>query len=113
MSKLLLSIFLKFTFLLSLNLRQNQHQIDDEAVEMVAMYCHDLCALDFLNNTQLTDRSINSLALGCNQLEKLNISGCSKVIDSALIFLVVKFNRLRHINLYGSFIKLHLTGFCW
>lgn len=101
MSKLLLSIAPKFTRLQSLNLRQNQHQLDDQAVEMVAKYCHDLRALDLSNSTQLTDRSINALALGCNQLEKLNISGCSKVTDSALIFLAAKCNRLRHLNLCG------------
>ena len=102
MSKLLLSFAPKFTHLQSLNLHQNQHQRDDQEVEMVAKYCHDLCALDLLNSTQLIDRSINALALGCNQLEKLDISGCSKVIDSALIFLAAKCNRLRHLNLCGS-----------
>ena len=71
-----MSIAPKFTRLQSLNLRQNQDQLDDQAVEIVVKYCHYLCALDLLNSTQLTDRSINALALGCNQLEKINISGC-------------------------------------
>lgn len=101
MSKLLLSIAPKFARLQSLNLRQNQHQLDDQAVEMVAKYCHDLRALDLSNSTQLTDTSIDALARGCNHLEKLNISGCSKVTDSALIFLAAKCNRLRHLNLCG------------
>lgn len=101
MSKLLPSIAPKFARLQSLNLRQNQHQLDDQAVEMVAKYCHDLRALDLSNSTQLTDTSIDALARGCNHLEKLNISGCSKVTDSALIFLAAKCNRLRHLNLCG------------
>ena len=115
MSKLIFSIAPKFTHLQSLNLCQNQDQLDDQAMEIVENYCHDLRALDLLNSTQLTDISINALALGCNQLEKLDISGCSKVTDSALIFLVAKCNRLRHLNLCGSCrtSKLRMTGFCW
>ena len=76
MRKLFISIAPKFTRLQSLNLCHNQHQLDDQAVEMVVKNCHYLCALYLLNSTQLADISINAMVLGCNQLEKLNISGC-------------------------------------
>ncbi|KAH9297302.1 hypothetical protein KI387_028984, partial [Taxus chinensis] len=101
MSNLVLSAIPKFTRLHSLNLRQNQHQLNDQAVEMVAKHCNDLRALDLSNSTQLTDKSLEALARGCNLLEKLNISGCSGVTDSALVVLSEKCNKLRHLYLCG------------
>eukprot|EP01018_Ginkgo_biloba_P039790 Gb_05223 [translate_table: standard] len=103
MSKLVLSTVPKFAQLQSLNLRQNQHQLNDQAVEMVAKHCHDLRSLDLSNSTQLTDKSLGALAHGCTQLEKLNISGCSGVTDSTIIFFAEKCNKLRHLNLCGCF----------
>eukprot|EP00252_Welwitschia_mirabilis_P011536 TRINITY_DN257_c0_g1_i2.p1 TRINITY_DN257_c0_g1~~TRINITY_DN257_c0_g1_i2.p1 ORF type:complete len:325 (-),score=42.46 TRINITY_DN257_c0_g1_i2:532-1506(-) len=102
MSTLLRSIAPKFCRLQSLNLRQIQHhQLNDEAVEAVAKYCHDLHSLDLSNSNQLTDASLETLAHGCNQLEKLYISGCSGITDSALINLATKCKKLIYLNLCG------------
>ncbi|XP_059066318.1 F-box protein SKP2A-like [Cryptomeria japonica] len=101
MSNLVLSAVPRFNCLQSLNLRQNQHQLNEQAVEIVAKHCHDLRAIDLPNNTQLTDKSLEALARGFSLLEKLNISGCSGVSDHALIFLSEKYNKLRHLNLCG------------
>ncbi|XP_059065613.1 F-box protein SKP2A-like [Cryptomeria japonica] len=101
MSNLVMSIVPRFNCLQSLNLRQNQHQLNKQAIEIVAKHCHDLCAIDLSNNTQLTDKSLEALARGCSLLEKLNMSGCSRVSDHALIFLSEQCNKLRHLNLCG------------
>lgn len=102
MSNLVVSAVPKFTNLQSLNLRQShQHQLNQQAIEMVAKHCHDLRAIDLSNNSQLTDKSLEALARGCNLLEKLNISGCSGVSDQALIFLSEQCDKLRHLNLCG------------
>ncbi|GLJ45790.1 hypothetical protein SUGI_0963670 [Cryptomeria japonica] len=101
MSNLVLSAVPRFNCLQSLNLCQNQHQLNEQAVEIVAKHCHDLRAIDLSNNTQLTDKSLEALARGCSLLEKLNISGCSGVSDHALIFLSEQCNKLRPLNLCG------------
>ncbi|GLJ43360.1 hypothetical protein SUGI_0900800 [Cryptomeria japonica] len=101
MSNLVLSAIPRFNCLQFLNLRQNQPQLNEQAVEIVAKHCHDLRAIDLSNSTQLTDKSLEALARGCKLLEKLNISGCSGVSDHALIFLSEQCNKLRHLNLCG------------
>lgn len=101
MNNLLLSLAPKFTKLRVLSLRQAKAQLEDEAVEAVADFCHDLLDLDLSKSNLLTDRSLYALAHGCPNLTKLNISGCSSFSDAALAYLFGFCRNLKALNLCG------------
>lgn len=101
MNDLVLSLAPKFTRLRTLILRQDKPQLQDEAVETIANYCHDLQELDLSRSFRLTDRSLYALAHGCPNLVKLNISGCSAFSDEALIYLTSYCKKLKCLNLCG------------
>ncbi|KAH0976532.1 hypothetical protein GBA52_026251 [Prunus armeniaca] len=87
MNNLVLSLAPKFTRLQTLILRQDKPQLEDNAVESIANFCHDLQVLDLSKSFKLSDRSLYALAHGCPNLTKLNISGCTAFTDSALEYL--------------------------
>ncbi|GFQ01639.1 F-box protein skp2a [Phtheirospermum japonicum] len=87
MNNLALSLIPKFTKLHVLILRQDTPQLQDDAIDMIAAYCHDLRELDLSKSFRLTDRSLYALARGCPDLVKLNISGCTAFSDTALGYL--------------------------
>ncbi|KAL8481882.1 hypothetical protein ACS0TY_028142 [Phlomoides rotata] len=101
LNNLVLSVAPKFTKLHVLILRQDTPQLQDEAVEKIAAYCHDLRELDLSKSFRLTDRSLYALAHGCTELVKLNISGCSAFSDSALGYLTGFCPKLKFLNLCG------------
>ncbi|XP_039122241.1 F-box protein SKP2A isoform X1 [Dioscorea cayenensis subsp. rotundata] len=101
MNNLVLSLAPRFTKLQSLSLRQNMPQLEDDAVETIANYCHDLHDLDLSKSLRLTDRALYALACGCPRLTKLNISGCSSFSDSALAYLTSFCRNLKCLNLCG------------
>ncbi|KAL0438169.1 UNVERIFIED_CONTAM: F-box protein SKP2A [Sesamum latifolium] len=101
MNNLVLSLVPKFTKLQVLILRQDTPQLQDDAVEKIATYCHDLQELDLSKSFRLTDRSLYALAHGCRDLVKLNISGCSAFSDSALGYLTGFCRKLKFLNLCG------------
>ncbi|KAK4801332.1 hypothetical protein SAY86_021819 [Trapa natans] len=101
MNNLVLSLAPKFTKLQSLNLRQDKPQLEDNAVEALARYCHDLQDLDLSKSFRLTDRSLHALAQGCPNLTKLNISGCSAFSDNALEYLTNYCRKMKILNLCG------------
>lgn len=92
----------KFPQLQVLTLRQNYvPQLEDNAVEIVAKYCHELRELDLSKSVRLTDRSLYALGDGCAYLTKLNISGCSAFSDSTLAYLASCCRKLKKLNLCG------------
>ncbi|XP_047342604.1 F-box protein SKP2B-like [Impatiens glandulifera] len=101
MNNLVLSLAPKFTNLQTLILRQDKPQLQDNAVEMISKYCHDLRYLDLSKSFKLTDCSLYALAHGCPNLVKLNISGCSSLSDSALEYLAQFCVKLKYLNLCG------------
>ncbi|XP_058097373.1 F-box protein SKP2A-like [Magnolia sinica] len=101
MNNLVLALAPKFTKLQVLTLRQNVPQLEDNAVETLASYCHDLRDLDLSKSLKLTDRSLYALARGCPCLTKLNISGCSAFSDTALEHLTSVCRKLKNLNLCG------------
>ena len=56
MNNLVLSLSPKFTKLQTLILRQDKPQLEDNAVETIANFCHDLQILDLSKSFKLTDR---------------------------------------------------------
>lgn len=101
MNNLLLSLAPKFTKLETLVLRQDKQQLEDNAVEAIASYCHDLQDLDLSKSSKLSDRSLYALAHGCPNLTKLNISGCTAFTDGALEYLTRFCRKLKSLNLCG------------
>ncbi|KAJ7965452.1 F-box protein like [Quillaja saponaria] len=101
MNSLVLSLAPKFTKLQTLILRQDKPQLEDNAVETIADFCHDLQILDLSKSFKLSDCSLYALALGCPNLVKLNISGCSAFSDSALAYLASFCRKLKILNLCG------------
>ena len=101
MNKLLLSLTPKFTKLQVLTLRQNKPQLEDDAVESIAIYCHELRELDLSKSHRLGDNSLYALAHGCPKLALLNISGCSAFSDTALSYLASLCKNLESLNLCG------------
>ncbi|KAK4741033.1 hypothetical protein SAY87_024621 [Trapa incisa] len=101
MNNLVISLAPKFTKLQTLNLRQDKPQLEDDAVEVIARYCHDLQDLDLSKSFKLTDGSLRALARGCPNLIKLNISGCSAFSDGALEYLTNFCGKLKILNLCG------------
>lgn len=101
MNNLVLSLAPKFTKLQTLILRQDKPQLEDNAVETIANFCHDLQILDLSKSFKLTDRSLYAIALGCRDLTKLNISGCSAFSDNALAYLASLCRKLKVLNLCG------------
>ncbi|XP_043688487.1 F-box protein SKP2A-like [Telopea speciosissima] len=101
MNNLVLSLAPKLTKLQTLTLRQNKPQLEDEAVETIANFCHDLQDLDLSKSFKLTDRSLYALAHGCPNLTKLNISGCTAFSDAALAYLTGFCRNLKSLNLCG------------
>ncbi|PKA57727.1 F-box protein SKP2A [Apostasia shenzhenica] len=101
MNNLVLSLAPKFTKLQVLSLRQNKAQLEDNAVQSIANYCHDLFDLDLSKSHKLTDSSLYALAHGCPHLTKLNISGCTAFSDSALAYLMSFCRNLKYLNLCG------------
>jgi len=101
MNNLVLSLAPKFTKLEVLVLRQDKPQLEDNAVETIANYCHDLLDLDLSKSFKLSDRSLYALARGCPNLTKLNISGCSAFSDTALAYLTGFCRKLKILNLCG------------
>ncbi|XP_042516087.1 F-box protein SKP2A-like [Macadamia integrifolia] len=101
MNNLVLSLTPKFSKLRTLTLRQNKPQLQDNAVETIAIFCHDLQDLDLSKSFKLTDRSLYALAHGCSNLTKLNISGCSALSDAALAYLTGFCRNLKFLNLCG------------
>ncbi|KAF9612180.1 hypothetical protein IFM89_038438 [Coptis chinensis] len=101
MNNLLLSLAPKFTKLQVLSLRQVKAQLQDDAIEAVANFCHDLQDLDLSLSNKLTDQSLYSLAHGCPHLTKLNISGCTAFGDAALAYLTSFCRKLKILNLCG------------
>ncbi|RYR41734.1 hypothetical protein Ahy_A08g038149 isoform D [Arachis hypogaea] len=101
MNNLALSLVPKFTKLQTLILRQDKPQLEDNTVERIANYCHDLQILDLSKSFKLTDRSLYAVAHGCPDLTKLNISGCSAFSDNALAYLAGFCRKLKVLNLCG------------
>ncbi|GAB4839688.1 F-box protein skp2a [Ancistrocladus abbreviatus] len=101
MNSLVLSLAPKFVKLQTLILRQDKPQLEDDAVETIAKFCHDLQDLDLSKSFKLTDRSLYALAHGCTNLAKLNISGCSAFSDAALAYLTGFCRKLKVLNLCG------------
>lgn len=101
MNSLVLSLVPKFTKLQTLILRQDKPQLQDNAVEAIANFCHDLQDLDLSKSFKLSDRSLYALAHGCPNLIKLNISGCSAFSDIALGYLASCCRKLKVLNLCG------------
>lgn len=102
MNSLVKSLAPKFVKLQVLTLRQNYRpQLEDDAVETVARYCHDLRDLDLSKGLKLSDRSLYALADGCPHLTKLNISGCEAFSDYALVYLSSCCKNLKNLNLCG------------
>lgn len=101
MNNLVLSLAPKFTKLQTLVLRQDKPQLQDNAVETIANYCHELQDLDLSKSFKLCDRALYALAHGCPNLVKLNISGCSAFSDTALACLAASCRKLKHLNLCG------------
>ncbi|KAK4793222.1 hypothetical protein SAY86_023657 [Trapa natans] len=101
MNHLVISLAPKLTRLKTLNLRQDKPQLEDNAVQVIANYCHDLEDLDLSKSFKLTDRSLRALARGCPNLTKLNISGCSAFSDDALEYLTNFCRNLKILNLCG------------
>lgn len=97
----MLSLAPKFTNLRVLVLRQDKSQLQDNAVEAIANYCHELEDLDLSKSFKLTDRCLYALAHGCPNLTKLNISGCSAFNDTALSYLSKYCRKLKNLNLCG------------
>lgn len=101
MNNLVISLAPKFTKLQSLILRQDKPQLEDNAVETIANFCHDLQVLDLSKSFKLSDCSLYALAHGCPNLTKLNISGCSAFSDIALEYLASFCRKLKVLNLCG------------
>ncbi|XP_030528934.1 F-box protein SKP2A-like [Rhodamnia argentea] len=101
MNNLVLSLAPKFTKLQTLVLRQDKPQLQDNAVEAISTYCHELLDLDLSKSFKLTDHSLYALAHGCPNLSKLNISGCSAFSDEALEYLTNLCKQLKILNLCG------------
>ncbi|XP_021654273.2 F-box protein SKP2A isoform X3 [Hevea brasiliensis] len=101
MNNLLLSLAPKFTKLETLVLRQAKPQLEDNAVEAIASYCHNLQDLDLSKSFKLSDCSLYALPHGCPNLTKLNISGCTAFTDSALEYLTGFCRKLKILNLCG------------
>ncbi|XP_074583467.1 F-box protein SKP2A-like [Curcuma longa] len=102
MNSLVQSLAPKFVKLQVLSLRQNcRSQLEDNAVEIIASYCHDLRDLDLSKSLRLSDSSLFALAHGCSHLTKLNISGCEGFSDSALAYLAMYCKNLKSLNLCG------------
>ncbi|BFG40549.1 hypothetical protein CerSpe_268230 [Prunus speciosa] len=102
MNNLVLSLAPKFTRLQTLILRQDKKaQLEDDAVESIGNFCHDLQVLDLSKSFKLSDRSLYALAHGCPNLTKLNISGCTAFSDSALEYLASFCQKLKVLNLCG------------
>lgn len=101
MNNLVLSLSPKFTKLQSLILRQDKPQLEDNAIESIANFCHDLQVLDLSKSFKLSDCSLYALAHGCPNLTKLNISGCTAFSDSALAYLAGFCTKLKVLNLCG------------
>ncbi|KHG19585.1 F-box SKP2A -like protein [Gossypium arboreum] len=101
MNNLVLSLAPKFTRLQTLILRQENPQLEDNAVESISKFCHDLQDLDLSKSFKLSDRSLYALAHGCPNLKKLNISGCTSFSDEALAYLTNFCRKLKILNLCG------------
>lgn len=101
MNNLVLSLAPKFTKLQTLILRQENPQLEDDAVEKIAKFCHDLQDLDLSKSFKLSDHSLYALADGCPNLTKLNISGCTAFSDEALEYLTKSCKKLKILNLCG------------
>ncbi|KAI9077536.1 hypothetical protein K1719_025228 [Acacia pycnantha] len=103
MNNLVLSLMPKFTKLQILVLRQDTPQLEDNAVETISNFCHDLQMLDLSKSFRLTDWSLYAVARGCPDLTNLNISGCSAFSDGALVYLASFCRKLKCLNLCGCF----------
>ncbi|GLT31741.1 hypothetical protein SLA2020_064520 [Shorea laevis] len=103
MNNLVLSVAAKFTKLQTLILRQEYPQLEDNTVETIAKFCHDLQDLDLSKSFKLSDCSLYALAHGCPDLTKLNISGCTAFSDEALEYLTNFCQKLKILNLCGCF----------
>lgn len=101
MNNLVLALAPKFTKLQTLTLRQANPQLEDNAVEAIANYCHDLQNLDLSKSFKLSDHSLYALARGCPNLSNLNISGCITFSDAALEYLTKFCKKLKVLNLCG------------
>lgn len=101
MNNMVLSLAPKFTKLQTLILRQDKPQLQDNAVEVIASYCHELQDLDLSKSFKLRDSSLFAVAHGCQNLTKLNISGCSAFSDTALAYLATFCRKLKYLNLCG------------
>ncbi|XP_074280218.1 F-box protein SKP2A-like [Silene latifolia] len=101
MNDLVLTLAPKFTRLQTLILRQDKAQLEDNAVETIANFCHEIRELDLSKSFKLTDRSLYALAHGCPNLTKLNISGCLGFNDSGVAYLTSFCKKLKSLNLCG------------
>ncbi|CAN7129085.1 unnamed protein product [Brassica rapa subsp. narinosa] len=68
LNSLVLSLAPKLVKLQTLVLRQDNPQLEDNAVEAIADHCHELQDLDLSKSLKLTDHSLYSLARGCTNL---------------------------------------------
>ncbi|CAH8356207.1 unnamed protein product [Eruca vesicaria subsp. sativa] len=101
MNSLVLSLAPKLVKIHTLVLRQDNSQLQDNAVEAIANHCHELKDLDLSKSLKLTDHSLYSLARGCTNLTKLNLSGCTSFSDTALAYLTRYCKKLKVLNLCG------------
>ncbi|KAL8171943.1 hypothetical protein V2J09_023747 [Rumex salicifolius] len=101
MNDLVLSLAPRYTKLHTLILRQDKPQLEDNSIETISNFCHELRELDLSKSFKLTDRSLYALAHGCPNLTKLNISGCSAFSDASLAYLTSYCTNLKILNLCG------------
>ncbi|XP_022768041.1 F-box protein SKP2B-like isoform X2 [Durio zibethinus] len=101
MNNLVLSLAPKFTKLQTLILRQGNTQLEDNAIETIANFCHDLQDLDLSRSFKLSDCSLYALAHGYPNLTKFNISGCTSFSDEALVYVTNFCQKLKILNLCG------------
>lgn len=100
-SKLVQSVAPKFSGLQVCHMWNSRPYLTDQAVEALAVHCHDLRDLDLSKGTLITDDSLFALARGCGMLERLNLSGCTNTSEQGLIYLAEHCSNLNNLNLCG------------
>ena len=91
----------KFSRLQVCHLWSNRSYLTDEAVQALAVHCHELKDVDLSKGTKITDESLVALAHGCPNLEKLNLSGCTNITEHGLTYLTEHCHYLKNLNLCG------------
>ncbi|KAI8531463.1 hypothetical protein RHMOL_Rhmol11G0138700 [Rhododendron molle] len=109
MNNMVLSLAPKFTKLQTLILRQDKPQLQDNTVEVISSYCHELqdLALCFSwlmaigdNCNELLSLNLGWLAYGCPDLRAVVLCGCVLITDDSVIALANNYLHLRSPGLY-------------